>query len=163
MRPFFVMIAIAAVLGVGVVLFASQKGPAPAIDLVDLDGHAVNWDRFRGKVVLVDFWATWCPPCRRSMPELQAVHERWQGRDFTVLGISVDQHGAAPVEKFIAEHGLTYPIAIDDPQDPVSSRWGVRVLPTAFLVDREGRIVRRWTGAADPGELDRRLSALLGD
>jgi cytochrome c biogenesis protein CcmG, thiol:disulfide interchange protein DsbE len=161
MRPFHLLVAIALLCGVAAAWLASRPTRAPEMHLTDLDGHSVDWERFAGKVVLVDFWATWCPPCRVSMPELQAVQERWEGQGFTVLGISVGDHGPAAVEKFVSDHDLTYPIAIDDPENPVASRFGVRALPTAFLVDRQGRIVRRWTGAADPEELDRRLGQLL--
>ena len=135
--------------------------PAPELRLVDLGGKAVDWKRFRGKVVLVDFWATWCGPCRISMPEMQALHDRYAKRGFSVLGISVDQHGPAPVQRFVTTRKLTYPIAIDDPNDPVAERFGVRALPTAFLVDGKGQVVARWIGAPDPKEIEQHLSRLL--
>ena len=141
---------------------ALSSGPklAPALGLTDLKGKRVDWERFEGKVVLVDFWATWCPPCRRSLPELQALHERWSSRGFTVLGVSVDQQAAAHVAKFVAARELTYPIAIDTKQ-AVAQRYGVRALPTAYLVDGEGRIVKYWVGPPDPDELEDRIAALL--
>ena len=135
--------------------------PAPALRLVDLEGKAVDWKRFEGKVVLVDFWATWCVPCRLSMPEMQKVHDRYRARGFSVIGISVDQQGPANVERFVATRKLTYPIAIDDLKDPVALRFGVRALPTAFLVDGKGRIVQRWIGSPDLKELEARLAKLL--
>jgi peroxiredoxin len=134
---------------------ASSSGPtlAPALGLTDLQGKWVDWKRFEGRLVLVDFWATWCRPCRRSLPELQELHERWSPGGFTVLGVSVDQQAAANVQKFVAARNLTYPIAIDAKQ-AVAQRYGVRALPTAYLVDGEGRIVKSWVGSPDPEELD---------
>ena len=135
--------------------------PAPALKLVDLEGRPVDWKRFEGKVVLVDFWATWCGPCRLAMPEMQSVHDRWSKRGFSVLGISVDQQGPANVQRFVATRKLTYPVAIDDLRDPISARFGVRAIPTAFLVDQRGRIVHRWIGSPDRKELETRLAGLL--
>ncbi|MEO6462968.1 MAG: TlpA disulfide reductase family protein [Candidatus Eisenbacteria bacterium] len=135
--------------------------PAPAMQLTDLRGRAVDWKRFEGKVVLVDFWATWCAPCRLAMPEMQVLHDRYAARGFTVLGISVDQQGPANVERFVTSRKLTYPIAIDNPRDPVALRFGVRALPTAFLVDGKGRIVVRWVGSPDKKDLERHLKRML--
>jgi cytochrome c biogenesis protein CcmG/thiol:disulfide interchange protein DsbE len=141
---------------------ASSSGPtlAPALGLTDLQGKRVDWKRFEGRVVLVDFWATWCQPCRRSLPELQELHERWSPRGFTVLGVSVDQQAAANVQKFVAARNLTYPSAIDAKQ-AVAQRYGVRMLPTAYLVDGEGRIVKYWVGLPDPDELEEQIAGLL--
>ncbi len=129
--------------------------------LVDLQGKSVDWKRFDGKVVLVDFWATWCQPCRAAMPEMQAVHDRWAKKGFTVLGISVDTQGPANVQKFVSTRKLTYPIAIDDPNDPLAERFGVYAIPWAVLVDGKGRIVQRWVGAPGREELEKHLATLL--
>jgi peroxiredoxin/YHS domain-containing protein len=135
--------------------------PVPEMKLEDLSGQAVDWKRFDDQVVLVDFWATWCVPCRKSMPELQALHERYRGRGFSVLGISVDTQGPANVKKFVSTRKLTYPIAIDDAEDPVWQRYRVKAVPAAFLVDREGRIVAQWTGAPNLKDVEAKLAALL--
>ena len=135
--------------------------PVPAMALKDLAGQAVDWKRFDDQVVLVDFWATWCVPCRKSMPELQALHARYASRGFSVLGISVDTQGPANVRKFVASRKLTYPIAIDDTKDPVWQRYRVKAVPAAFLVDREGRIVAQWTGATDLKDVEAKLATLL--
>ncbi len=141
--------------------------PAPwaGMALVDLAGQPLNSARFAGEITLVDFWATWCVPCRKSMPELQALHARYADRGFSVLGISIDEPGAAgekKVRKFVAEKKIKYPIAIDAAESPVWERFRVKAVPAAFLVDREGRIVAQWTGAApEMKELEGRVAALL--
>jgi peroxiredoxin len=135
---------------------------APELRLAALDGDSISWERLKGKVVLVDFWATWCPPCRKSMPELQALYDRYADRGFTVLGVSIDEGGPARVRKFVAGRRIRYPIALDHPERPAWERFRVKAVPAAFLVDQEGRIVAQWTGApADVRELEGMLGPLL--
>ena len=137
--------------------------PAPALSMPDLNGNPLTWEGLSGKVVLVDFWATWCVPCRKSMPELQALHDRYAARGFTVVGVSIDEpKSAEKVRKFVASKNITYPIAIDSPKASAWERYRVKAVPSAFLVDGVGRILAQWTGAAaHASELEERLQALL--
>jgi thiol-disulfide isomerase/thioredoxin len=135
--------------------------PAPAMSLSDLQGNSLRAS-LRGKVVLVDFWATWCAPCQKSMPELQAIHDKYASRGFSVVGVSIDEDGDAKVKKFIAKKKITYPIAIDSKKAPTWEKYRVKSVPAAFLVDRDGRIVAQWTGIPPKArEIERELSALL--
>ena len=137
---------------------------APAFALTDLGGNAVSLESLKGRVVLLDFWATWCAPCRKSMPELQALHARYAARGLTVLGVSIDEKADAKVRKLVKEKAFTYPIAIDAGSSPAWQAYRVKSIPAAYLIDREGRIVAQWTGAAAPAEeLGARVRALLGD
>ena len=97
----------------------------------------------KGKVTLVDFWATWCAPCRKSMPELQSLHEKYRARGFSVVGVSIDEgkDAARKVKKFVDAKKITYPIVIDSEKSPTWERFRVKAVPAAFLVDQEGRIV----------------------
>ena len=136
--------------------------PAPAFALTDLSGNPVSNESLRGKVVLVDFWATWCTPCRKSMPELQALHEKYAERGFSVVGVSIDEGGPSKVQKAVASMKITYPIAMDSEKDPAWDAFLVKAVPAAYLLDREGRIVAQWTGAAASAkELESKLEELL--
>jgi len=137
--------------------------PAPELSVADLAGKPVTWKSLEGRVVLVDFWATWCGPCRKSMPELQALHEKYSARGFTVLGVSIDEgNAAAKVKKFVSSKKIRYPIAVDSEKTPTWERYRVKAVPAAFLVDRNGQVVAQWTGTSvDAADLEARLATLL--
>ena len=135
---------------------------APAFSLVDLAGKPITNESVRGRVTLLDFWATWCAPCRKSMPELQALHEKYADRGLSVVGISIDEGGEPKVKKFVESKKFTYPIAVDSEKSPAWDAFRVKAVPAAFLLDRDGRVVAQWTGApADASELERKLEELL--
>ena len=137
--------------------------PAPELAISSLEGGPLSWEGLRGKVVLVDFWATWCAPCRRSMPELQTLHDRYRARGFMVLGVSIDEaKSVGKVKRFLSSRRITYPVAIDSEPAPAWDRFRVKAVPAAFLVDQQGRVVAQWTGQpVDIEELDQKLGALL--
>jgi cytochrome c biogenesis protein CcmG/thiol:disulfide interchange protein DsbE len=134
----------------------------PAFSVTGLDGATISPVTLKGKVALLDFWATWCAPCRKSMPELDALHRRHAASGFTVVGISIDEGGGKAVRKFVSSRRIGYPIALDSETDPAWEAFGVKAVPAAFLLDRQGRIVAQWTGVpADTAALERRLRELL--
>jgi cytochrome c biogenesis protein CcmG, thiol:disulfide interchange protein DsbE len=117
----------------------TRTAEAPAFALATLDGAWVSSEALAGQVVLVNFWATWCPPCRLEMPGFQRVYEERRGEGFVILGISTDAAGQSVVREFLDERGITYPVAMATAQ-VVRDFGGVPALPMSFLVDREGRI-----------------------
>ena len=125
-------------------LVTDEGKPAPAFTLKTFDGRAVSLADYRGKVVLLDFWGTFCAPCMAALPELQAMHDKHAQRGFVVLGVTVDDRPAL-VKKATAK--LTYPIVQATPQ--VWSAYKVNALPSLVLVDRSGRIAKRFGGEAD--------------
>jgi len=127
--------------------------PRPAIDftLPSLDHGAWRLADQRGKVVLLNFWATWCPPCLEEMPAMERLWRRFRGQDFVLIAVSVDVDPAV-VPPFLARHDVTFPVALDG-QMEVTERYGVRALPSSFVIDRGGTLIgvaigpRHWDSA----------------
>ena len=117
-----------------------------------LDGAPYELASEKGNVVLVNVWATWCLPCRAEIPELQKLHDEYAKRGFKVVGISVDEGDVAEVKKFVAEQKMTYPVGLD-PDGRIANLLQTMVLPTSVLVDRNGTIVWRHTGALAPSDV----------
>lgn len=134
---------------------------APNFQLPALDGRRLRLSDFRGRVVLVNFWATWCAPCRIEMPWLTEFDARYRGRGLTVLGISVDDGGRGRVERFVRERNVGYPILLNDAD--VEARYGgVRFLPQTFFVGRDGRILRRVYGIRTRADFEADIRSALG-
>lgn len=122
-----------------------MAGRAPDFALADVDGNLVRSSSFNGQVVLVNFWATWCPPCLAEIPNLQALHGAYQAKGFQVIGIAIDSGGAKSVKAFVRKMGMSYPVLMGN--DKVARDYGGIVgVPTTFLVDRSGAIVRKFLG-----------------
>ncbi len=115
---------------------------APSFELVDLSGRRISLESLRGKVVLIDFWATWCDSCIEEVPELERLFQENKDKDFAFLGLSVDEGDPAAVAKFVSQHGVTYPILFADRKTKRSYR--IFGLPTKFLIDPEGVVRRRY-------------------
>jgi thiol-disulfide isomerase/thioredoxin len=118
---------------------------APAFSLVDLSGKQVRFDDYRGKVLLLDFWAPWCNPCRHEIPEFVRLQDKYRGQGFQVVGLAVDE-SRARVEEFYRQFGMNYPVAMCD-RFTRTVYGGITGLPTTFLIGRDGRIYLRVVGA----------------
>lgn len=120
------------------------NGPAPLFTLNDLEGRPVNLIDYRGKIVLLNFWANWCEPCKKEMPEMQTAYEQYKDQAFVVLAINFG--GNADQASSFAHHGrLIFPILLD-PGVKVAARYGVVSLPVSFFIDKEGIIKERVFG-----------------
>jgi thiol-disulfide isomerase/thioredoxin len=124
--------------------FYRDPKPAPAITVKDIGGRDISIASLRGKVVIVNFWATWCPPCRAEIPDLIALQDKYKDT-LQIIGISEDEDGVDGVKRFVAEHKINYPIAMTTPE--IEKLFpGISALPTSFILDREARIVQKHVG-----------------
>jgi thiol-disulfide isomerase/thioredoxin len=135
---------------------------APTFDVRTLDGIRLTQDSLRGQVVLVNFWATWCVPCRVEMPLLERMQARHRAAGFRMVGFSVDRGGADDVREFVRSRGITYPIAVVGRAEELAFG-GVRGYPTSFLLDREGVIRHAVIGPLAPASLEPAVRRLLGE
>lgn len=127
--------------------------PVPAYSAASLAGDSVSLAALRGKVVLLNVWATWCHPCRDEIPELQALHERYAERGLELVGVSVDAESADnAIRAFMRDFRMTYPVW-RDPGERVSAQFHVVGVPATFLIDREGVLRWRKTGPIQPGDV----------
>ena len=167
-RPFMVLLCLT--------LFAISAGckrpvskpaipgnPAPAFSLLDIQGKEVRLADHAGKVVVIDFWATWCGPCKKASAELEELHRNYRGRGVVVIGISVDKglDAAAKVKDFASAHGITYLLLLDN--ESTKKAYGVVRIPTTFVLDR-GHIIRDTYPGFRPGisnEIGRTIEKLL--
>ena len=133
--------------------------PAPDFILTAFDGQRIQLSDLRGRIVVLNFWATWCPPCRVEAPVLQRAAERLEADGVTLLGINVWDDRAAAVD-FLNETGVTYANA-EDATRLIPVEFGVTGLPETFVIDRRGVLVRRWVGPLTDAELDELLAPVL--
>ena len=124
--------------------------PAPDFQLRDLNDRLVTLSGLRGKVVLLNFWATWCGPCRVEMPAMEQLYQTFSRKDFEILAVSTDAQGVAITRPFQQEHHLTFPI-LHDVDYRVGLTYGARSLPMTFMVDRQGIVRHQIFGARDWG------------
>lgn len=173
--PSRVPYAVAALLTAGVVAFAWSArdrlhgvvpgSEAPVFEAVTLDGEPRTLDDFRGKVVLLNVWATWCPPCRYEMPSMQRLYETFDGQDFEIVAVSIDApvgrrdavgNLGGDIRAFADSLSLTFPI-LHDPQGRIQRTYQTAGVPESFVIGRDGRIYRRVSGAIEwdtPAALD---------
>ena len=123
---------------------------APNFQLRDMNGHPVALSDLRGKVVLLNFWATWCGPCRVEMPAMEELYRAFSRKDFEILAVSTDAQGVAVTRPFQQENHLTFPI-LHDADYRVGLTYGARSLPMTFMVDRQGIVRHQIFGARDWG------------
>ena len=133
---------------------------APALSGPALDGKTLALTGFSGKVVLVDFWATWCDPCKEEIPDLVKLRDRLKGKGFEIFGVSMDEEGAKAVSKFAAKQPISYPVVLNGGERPPAG-WVVPGLPTAYLIGRHGEVLKRWFGEKDMTDLEKDVTAAL--
>lgn len=134
--------------------------PAPAWQLKDLEGKAVSSADFKGKVVVLNFWATWCPPCRNEIPDFIALQKEYGSRGLTFVGVALDEEGASVVKPFAKQVGINYPLVIGD-EKVVRAYENIEMYPTTYVIDRNGNIVSRHIGSMTKAEMEQEIKPLL--
>ena len=138
----------------------SQPGPAPAFELKDIHGRTVRLSDYKGKVVLLNFWATWCAPCRAEMPDLVKLQNDYQSKGLQVVGVTYPSYTRAAVRTIAKRLKLNYPILLGTRFS--ADKYGVgEVLPTTIVIDREGKIHARILGILEPDEFAQNVMPLL--
>ncbi len=127
--------------------------------LQDLNGNSVRLSDYKGKVVIIDFWATWCPPCRASIPGLEKIYKTYKDKGLVILAISLDQGEWDSVKSFSAEYGITYPV-LKGTED-VSDAYQVRTIPLILVLNKEGKISKRYLGFGNDEDLEDYIKSIL--
>jgi peroxiredoxin len=122
--------------------------PAPNFTFPTLDGKMVSLSDYNGKVVFLNIWATWCPPCREEMPSMEKLYKELKGQEFEILAVSIDASGATAVRPFMKEHGLSFP-ALLDTGGTIRGLYGMTGVPETYVIDKEGVIKQRIIGPRD--------------
>jgi thiol-disulfide isomerase/thioredoxin len=144
----------------GTVKLLKERAEVAAFTAMDLDGQPISTTSLRGKVVLVNFWATWCPPCREEIPDLIALQEKYKGK-LQVIGVAQDSGTLAEVRAFATEHHMNYPSVLSTPE--IEQLFpGVYALPTTFVLDRDGRLAQKHIGMLSAERTELETQALAG-
>jgi len=121
---------------------------APDFTFPDLDGKKVSLSDFKNRVVFVNIWATWCPPCVEEMPSIERLHNRFKGDQFQILAVSIDAKGRDVVVPFMKKLNLTFPVLLD-PEEKIRTLYGLTGVPESFVIDRQGIVVKKVIGPID--------------
>ncbi|GAB4170691.1 MAG: hypothetical protein Kow0020_05020 [Wenzhouxiangellaceae bacterium] len=159
MKQIVTRVAVTALLLTGLLPVWAAPEPGTHIDfeLPDLDGQVHRLGDWRGQWVLVNYWATWCKPCRKEIPDFSALDERRE--DLTVLGLAFEDTSDEDLKAFLEAHPASYPILKVDVYDPPEALGAPMALPTSYLIDPEGRLVQRWIGPVTSGQVEARIAA----
>ena len=145
---------------------ASSQGDArqaaPDFSVNSLDGQMLKPSSMKGKVVLLDFWATWCPPCREEIPHFKELYTQYKDKGVQIIGLALDEDGEASVRPFAQQNQINYPLAIAT-QEIVSSFGGIRGIPTTYILDKQGNIAKKWVGYQDKAVFEKEIQTLLAE
>ena len=133
----------------------------PGFEWASVEGPSWSLAEHRGKIVVVNFWATWCGPCRQEIPDLVRVYEQYSGRGVIFAGVSLDSKPSEVVPSFARRYRIPYPTLVPAPESAIAN--AIQTIPTSFLIDRQGRIARTWAGILQEPELTKNIEELLAE
>jgi len=122
--------------------------PAPDFTFPGLDGKMVSLSDYKGKVVLLNIWATWCPPCVEEMPSMERLYQKFKGQNFEILAVSIDEPGLKAVAPFMKKSNLTFPALIDS-EGAIKAVYGITGIPESFIIDKQGNLIKKIIGPVD--------------
>jgi peroxiredoxin len=122
-----------------------EWGNAPDFTLPQLDGNSLTLSEFKGKVIILNFWATWCPPCRREIPDFIELYENYKDEGLQIIGVNLDGGDTRPIKQFLEEYKINYSVVLGD-GNIIEDYGGIRAIPTTFIIDREGNIREKYIG-----------------
>jgi peroxiredoxin len=139
----------------------AERRPAPGVTAKDDSGRTVGLQSYRGKVLLLDFWATWCGGCKQELPWFHEFQEKFGKKSFAVAAVSMDEEGWSAAKPYVESLKLGIRVALDD--GATSKRYALKEMPAAFLIDRDGRLAGKYIGVVDREDMDANIRALLAE
>ena len=140
--------------------FTGAQEKAPNFSLKSAEGKTVELAKLQGKIVVVNFWATWCGPCRREIPGFVEVYDKYRGKGLEIVGVSLDRDGWDVVKPWLNKNKVNYPIVVGDGA-LADAYGGIEAIPTTFLVDRKGKIVKKHIGYMSKSDFEKLVAGLL--
>lgn len=137
-----------------------KDNKAPDFNLTTIDGETITLADYKGKVVIIDFWDTWCPPCRKGIPDFIELYKEYQDKGFEMIGFALGRQGEDKVKEFVQEYNINYQVAIPN-RSLVFSFGEIRSIPTAFLIDQKGNIVKKYIGLRPKEVFEEDIKKLL--
>jgi thiol-disulfide isomerase/thioredoxin len=139
---------------------AIAGGPAPNFKLQTMDGKTVELKSLVGKAVVVNFWATWCGPCRREIPGMVKVYEKYKAKGFEIVGVSLDRGGWADLKPYLAKNPISYPIVLGGDAE-AKAYGGIEGIPTSFFIDRKGNVASKTVGSLSEEDFEKAVKSIL--
>jgi cytochrome c biogenesis protein CcmG/thiol:disulfide interchange protein DsbE len=137
----------------------TERKPAPEFTLTDTSGNTARLADYRGKVVLLDIWATWCGGCKKEIPWFMEFHKTYEAKGLAVVGVSLDDGGWQVLKPWLASHPIPYRVVLGD--DAMAKRYAIESMPDSFLIDQQGRVAAAYRGVVDQKNMEANIKALL--